>query len=726
MAERRIVSVLFVALTLAGLRPALAFDGARAKALVDTLASDRYQGRKSGAPGGRMTEDFVAARFAEWGLTPGGEDGTWFQTLPLLVTTEHGAEMTLLDDPQGPVPVVYGVDFDLVTNSGSGDVTADVVLVGHGLCDPGREWDDYGDVDLRGKIAFILRGTPNNGYDWEEAGSRDSTLTEAIRRGAVAVLFLQGGRPVNGAAIHQAVYHPKVPMAMVGPRLLDRLLVNSGYSPKTYEDALKEHPLPLDTGKRLRFRAEVSAGVEGTARNVIGIVRGSDPARAKELIVIGGHMDHLGPNGNGVVYNGADDNGSGASVVMELARSFAAGPRPARTLVFITFAGEEQGLLGSKAFAAHPTVDLDRAVAMLNFDMEGNGNGKVGMGGGEYFPGIWKGFRASLSPAAAESLVAARAWGGDSSDHSSFRNRGIPAFTVWSEGDHPFYHSVDDDAAWITPEVLGSVGRRSEAWIRTLADWSHPLAMEHRDGRTLLYGADQVDLDGVTDESAPRWIRGRARWYGPRQFPQPAFIAALGSYEKRAADEDGFALAPSLGGVRGASRSGACASVLGVGTGGRSRIAPPDLELLDDLKIGLVRWTGPAPGAADDDYVRKLGGDGRVLVIPADSLWATALPPGVKAAVRFRPGHGGAVTHPEAWPRKTTVFVADLDGAVEPDSLASVIDRLGPDRVHLDLVPWAARSPEPEIWAFIEALQAAGGYSPARMRALLGGNLARL
>ncbi len=726
MAERRIVFLLLVGFSLSGLRPALAFDGARAKALVDTLASDRYQGRKSGTAGGRMTEDFVAGRFAAWGLAPGGKDGAWFQTLPLLVTQERGAEMTLLDDPMGPVPMVYGADFDLVTNSGSGDVTADVILAGHGLCDPGRKWDDYGDVDLRGKIAFILRGTPGNGYDWSEAGSRDSTLTEAVRRGAVAVLFLQGDHPVNGAAIHREVYHPTVPMAMVGPRLLDRLLVNSGYNAKTYKIALGEHPLPLDTGKRLRFRAEVTAGTEGTARNVIGAVRGSDPARADELIVIGGHMDHLGPNGNGVVYNGADDNGSGASVVMELARSFAAGPPPARTLVFITFAGEEQGLLGSRAFAADPTVDLDRAVAMVNLDMEGNGNGKVGLGGGEYFPGIWKGFRASLSPATAESLVAARAWGGDSSDHSSFRNLGIPAFTVWSEGDHPFYHSVDDDAAWITPEVLGSVGRMSERWIRTLADWPHPLAVEHRDGRTLLYGADQVDLDGVTADDAPSWIRGRARWYGAREFPQPAFVSALGSFEKRAADDDGFALAASLGGIRGASKAGARALALGVETGVRSRIEPANLALMDDLRVAFVRWSGRAPGAADTGYVKELGGNGRVLVIPADSAWSAALPAGVKAAVRFRPGHGGAVAHPEAWPRKTTVFVADLDGPVEADTLASVIDRLGADRVHLDLVPWAARAPESDLWGFVEALRKAGSYSPARMRALLGGNLAGL
>ncbi len=722
-ADRRRLFAAFVLAALLLPAVAQAFDGARARVLVESLASKRFQGRKSGLEGGRMAEDFVATQFREAGLEPAGTDGTFFQPFTMVSTEEKGAVMELTDSPLGPVPFLYGDDFTLVTNSGSADVTGEVVVVGHGLYAPEWGWDDYGSTDLRGRVAVIVRGTPDVGHDWEEAAGRDSTLNEAVRRGAAAVLFVQGDHAVNGAAIHGDAYHAGVPMAMIGPRVFTHLLEGTGTDPERYRKTLKEHPWPLATGHRLRFLAEVTPARPATARNVIGRLPGADPALAAEALVIGGHVDHIGMNGNGVLYPGADDNGSGAAVVMELARSLAAGKRPPRTLYFVCFAGEEQGLLGSKALVADPPFDLDAAVAMLNYDMDGNGNGKVGIGGGEYFPTVWRSFRATLPEARAESLVVRRAWGGDSSDHAPFRNRGIPAFTTWSDGDHPYYHSYLDQARYVTAEVLGSVGRMSEAWIRTLAGWPSPLAAAHPEGRTLLYGADQVDFDGALGLNTPGYVRAQVRWTPEERYADAAFVRSVGALKAGEESKTAPVLAASLGGVHGAARPGRQAVLLGLVSTGDRGLDPERRALLGDLPVALLRRNvPPATAVAARDLEATLSA-GPALLVPANPAWPARLPTGARTLVRVFPGRGERVADPRAWPRKGTVFVLSLEGPVGAGDLAQEVLRLGWDRVHLDVVPWIARGGEAAVTAFLEDFQRMSGYDAGRMRALLGETL---
>ena len=706
--------------------PAHPFNGSLAKAINDTIASDRFEGRKSGLSGGTMIEEYVAARFGEWGIEPAGERGTYFHSFPMLVTEEKTASMELLDGPFGTVPFCYGDDFCLITNSGSGDRTAQVVAVGHGLSDEKRGWDDYGDLDVEGKIVLIVRGSPDNGYVWGRAASRDSTLHEAIRRGAVGILFSRGDRAVNGAAIHDGSYFPDVPMAAVSKRVLDHLFRGTGYDTKRYREELKNDPLPFDTGKRIRFRAELRCVEKGSARNVIGVVPGIDPALKEEIIVVGGHMDHVGVDGRGLVYNGANDNGSGTSVVMELARSFASAPeRPARTIAFITFAGEEQGLLGSTAFTGAPTIDLDRVVAMINLDMAGHGNGKVGIGGGEQYPAIFESFRAGLDSAVAESLRVGRAWGGESSDHAPFRNEGVPVSSIWSEGTHRFYHTIEDDTDWIDESVLGSVGRMAERWVGALAGWPDPLAAAHRGGRSLLYGSYQVDFDGAIENGAPGWVRGRVRWSGAERFADPSFINELGDLRSRSGGGDSLSIAYSLGEVLSASRRGKRSVLIGL-EAGEGRVIPPALvPLLGDLNVGFVRWTGALPDSGESGELEAIAGEGAELLLSVDPAWAARIPDEGKACVRFFPGEGETIDDPDAFPRKNVLFVASLKGKIAPDRLAGAVRRLGWDRVHIDLVPWIAAGDETKIYAFLEEFQRGGAFEHFQMRALVGDNLDR-
>ncbi|MFH1278982.1 MAG: M28 family peptidase [Candidatus Eisenbacteria bacterium] len=704
---------------------AAAFDGVRAKGTVDAIAADGFRGRKSGLEGGRMTEEYVAARFAEWGLRPAGDGGTFFHELPMLVTEERGASLVLVEGPLGPVEFLCGDDFALLTNSGSGEIEAEVVFAGHGLADGRREWNDYGDTDVSGRIVLIHRGTPENGYDWGEAGARDSTVTEAVRRGAVGVLFSRGDRAVAGAAIHGGSYFPGVPMASVSARVVENLLRGTGSDRSRYKAELKEGPVPFETGRRLRFRADVAPVPEGRARNVAGRVPGADPDLREEIVLIGGHMDHVGVDGFGRVYNGANDNASGTSIVMELARSFAAGPPPKRTMVFITFAGEEQGLLGSIAFADEPSFDLGTAVAMVNFDMGGHGDGKVGIGADGYYE-MLDSFRASLDTARADSLRIARPWG-DGSDHAPFRWKGIPVFNVWSEGEHRFYHSVDDDTEWVSAEVLGSVGRMAEGWLRTLADHPAPLLVDHRAGRTLLHASDQVDFDGrmTMNGGAPRFVRGRVRWFDAADFPREPFIAALGDLRIRTGG-DSLALVYSLGEVQTEARSGKRSVLLGLEEGDGGRVSKDHVHLLGDMHVSFTRWLGEQPVSEETEYLEDLAGEGVALLVPAAKADPERFPAEGKAYVRFFPGRGERIDDPESFPRKGVLFVASLEGHTDAGEIAAEIGRLGWDRVHVDLVPWLAASPEEEVWPWIEALRDGGGFKPFQMKAILGGNLNRL
>ncbi len=738
------------------------FDGRRAMAIVTEIAGDAYAGRKSGLASGAQAEQYVAAQFAAWGLEPAGERGTYFQTLPMLATEERGGELELLDSPYGIVSFLYGDDFALVTNSGSGEVSAEVVLAGHGLCDERRGWDDYGPLDVSGKIVLILRGAPDNGYDWEQADTRDSTLAEAMRRGAAAVLYSQGPRAVHGGAVHDGSYFPQTPVAYVGHRVLEHVLMSTGYSRERYERELAERPVPFATGKRIRIRTDVAPIADAHGRNVLARIPGADPRLSREIIVIGAHLDHIGADGRGLVYNGANDNGSGAAVVMELARALAGGAaRPARTIVFAAFAGEEQGLLGSEAMAQRPTFDLDRAIAMINLDMVGHGDGRVGIGGGEYYPEVRAAFRAALDPELADSLEIGRAWGGEGSDHAPFRRAGVPVGNIWSRGDHRFYHSIQDDPAWIDARVLGSVGRMAERWIRALADWPAPLLTAHRAGRALLYASHQVDFDGALRHPLPAFVGAQVRWFDAALFGRGAFLDALDDARTRAAESDTLALAGALGQIEDAVWEGRCACLFGL-LHDRGRVAPERMGLLRDLSVALARWPAGAQsaaetpggrsaagapggrsaaetpggrsaaetpgiaGALDADYLRRCASQGVTWLVPADTAVVRAVPAGGKACVRIFPQRGDRMDDPDIVPRRQRLFIVSLEGALPARSVAGTLRRLGWDRVHLDLVPWVSRADEREIWAFLEELQAAGRFEHRQMRAMLGRNLGRM
>jgi hypothetical protein len=475
------------------------FNSERTMETIRTLASDRFQGRQTGWKGGTASEQWMAEQIENLGLEPGGTDG-YFQLFTLLNSQEKSASITLLDSPFGKIHFVYGDDFTLITNSGSGKVQAEAVIVGHGISKPDKGWDDYGDADVRGKIVVILRDKPPVDADWDEENSRNYTVNEAYVRGAKAVLYLQGERPIQGGAIQIKSYHSDLPSFYVRQRVVDLLLLNTGWNLNSYKKQLEKEPKVLFTGKRVEISAKVRTDSEAVGRNVMGWVRGSDPELSKEVIVVGAHLDHVGINGEGIIYNGADDNASGSAVVLELASCFASNPRPKRSILFQWYAAEESGLIGSKYWVDHPTTDVENVVAMLNFDMEGRGDGKVGIGGGEFYPDVWSAFIAALDTSLQNKVIAHRSWRGGS-DQTSFLQKDIPAYPFYTHGSHPLYHVLDDDAQWIQPETVQNAGTIAQDWLSTLANWQGVLADSLSKERVIWTHNFQVRNRFVGDDS---------------------------------------------------------------------------------------------------------------------------------------------------------------------------------------------------------------------------------
>ncbi|RKY86790.1 hypothetical protein DRQ09_05555, partial [candidate division KSB1 bacterium] len=471
------------------------FSGENAREYVRKLSSPEFKGRQSGLEGGEKAAEWIAMKFEEFGLKPGGDNGTFFQEFPLLVTEEKPpVKFELINDRRGRVKYFLEYDFDLFTNSGSGKVEAEIVFAGLGICEPEKGRDDYAGIDVKGKIVMVYRANPADGKDWSREYSRDYKVRVAHEKGAVGFLLVQGERAIKGGAIHENAYFEDMPGFWVSRKVGRDIFKYTGIN---FDNTLRDLPkkvISFNTGKIALMETNVERKIPGRSRNVIGIIPGTDPELKDEYIVIGGHMDHVGIDGDGNIYPGADDNASGTSVVMELARAIIAGKKEhKRSLIFSAFAAEEQGLLGSTYFVNHPPVSEDKIVAMFNFDMVGEGNQGIGISGMENFPLIWDKLYQSLPENRRKKIRLSRARG-SGSDHYPFMQKLIPAIGHFSIGDHPFYHGVEDKVDLISANVLENIGNQSMEFILAIANREKPLADGRINQRFIYYSSNQADL----------------------------------------------------------------------------------------------------------------------------------------------------------------------------------------------------------------------------------------
>jgi hypothetical protein len=371
----------------------IAISAERIKADVAYLASDRLEGRGPGTRGEELATEYLANEFKKAGLTPLGERGTYFQSVPLVRVVT--SPQSTLRATKGAVTLNIACDEDFAgtshTQTELEQFDAEAIFVGHGITAPEFDWDDYKNVDVRDKVVVLFTNEPHStdpkffgGTALTYYGRWTFKFEEATRRGAKACFIIHTNetagypyaviRPLDGAQLKREPGQPALAFAgWLSRKAGDQILELSG---RTVEGALKEADTkgfkPYSLGVNLK--GHMPTRVERmVSKNVVGRVEGSDPALKSECVVFSAHWDHLGM-GRAVlgdaIYNGAADNATGCAMLLELARAWSAqSPKPKRSALFLAVTAEEKGLLGSKYYTQNPLVPLGKTALNVNFDM---------------------------------------------------------------------------------------------------------------------------------------------------------------------------------------------------------------------------------------------------------------------------------------------------------------------------------------------------------------------
>jgi hypothetical protein len=437
---------------------------------VKYLASKELEGRRAGEKGDSLAAEYIRNQFNNAGLELFYDNG--FQPFSLVSSVEIGSDNLLSFSDNNYVVTTDFLPYSFTANK---QVSATVIFAGYGFSinEDSLQWNDYENVDVKGKWVLLLKGDPE--IDKSESkfaafsGNRAKVLT-AQDNGAAGVLLVAGPRFSEKDEL-QGLFYDKnsstysIPVLQITRKVADSILYKTGNTIGHLEDRINQSmkPVVFQTDVVVSGKADVIQKT-ATTHNVVGILRGNDPALNNEYIVVGAHYDHLGMGGPGsgsraldtiAVHYGADDNASGVAAIIEMAYKAAELKNNRRSLVFAAFGAEEMGLIGSTSFTANPPVDLTKVVAMFNFDMVGRlcpDNRSLSIGGSqtsleteEILNRLGNDFTLSLSPE-----------GSGPSDHAAFYMQNIPVFFV-STGAHPDYHTPGDVPEKINYEGISEI-----------------------------------------------------------------------------------------------------------------------------------------------------------------------------------------------------------------------------------------------------------------------------
>ncbi len=486
----------------------------RLRADLEFLTSPPVEGRASLSQGAEAAAWFLATELRKAGLQPASGDSYLqpFDLLPLRLDRERSSVTVRQSGEDArftPVAVAFPNPASPV------DLTLDVVFAGYGISAPEFGYDDYAGVDVRGKAVVVFDhepreedpGSPFHGTGFTLHANTWTKTWTAQRHGAAALLVVteplnahrSAPRPPGRAnAPPQALVHGelRIPRITIPAEAAAALLKATGRTPADWQRAIDDGMRPVSrllNGVVVRLEAANQGGPVRQSWNVAGLLPGSDPRLRDETVIVTSHYDHLGVQG-GVLYPGANDNGSGTVAMLEVARLLA-GTRPARSVLFVSFGSEEQLMLGSYHYVAHPLRPLSTTRAVINLDMIGRNeehtpestgayeitaaeSNQLNMVGAIYSPDLTSVLRREAAGAAG--LRLSDKFDRDSSmralfrcDHLPFLQKGIPA--VWLFGGfHSGYHEPADTVDRIDFEKMARTVRLTVDAVRALASTGAP------------------------------------------------------------------------------------------------------------------------------------------------------------------------------------------------------------------------------------------------------------
>ncbi|MCX7875703.1 MAG: M28 family peptidase [Melioribacteraceae bacterium] len=433
------------------------------KSHLQYLASDEMKGRFSGSPEEKKAAEYIKQQFESYGLKP-IFNGKWFQEFPFIEKVEMTKKNSFNIVSPSKKSLKPFIDYVALGFSGSTKIKSEVVFVGYGISAPKLNYDDYEGIDVKGKIVIALKNHPEHDSsksEFEKFISLRYKANTAKEKGALGIIFVNGYYPKNDDQLPNPKYDGAPAMKdfavlQITREIFDNILKNQNLSlekiQKQIDDTKKPNSILLEKIK-VDVTTEVKE-IEKRATNVGGYLEGNDPNLKNEFIVIGAHYDHLGIDqlkdasmykGNDKqIHNGADDNASGTTGVLEIAEKFASMKNQLkRSIIFLTFSGEELGILGSTYFTNNTPIDINKIVAMLNMDMIGrlkDDNNLTIIGSGT--SSIWKELLNSKNKYDFKLSMSDGGSGG--SDHQAFSNKNIPVLFFFT-GTHNDYHKPSDD-----------------------------------------------------------------------------------------------------------------------------------------------------------------------------------------------------------------------------------------------------------------------------------------
>ncbi len=464
------------------------------KSHVYYLASDAMKGRNTPSPELDTCAAYIAREFHRYGLKPVGDDKSYFQRFNVLKTRLSSPNLFSLTSGGRDTTYQIKNDFVPLHLTANRSVTAPIVFAGYGITAPEYNYDDYKNIDARGKIVLAFINEPQekdstsifNGAKETDHSKLFIKVQNAKDHGAVSLLLVSTPihrfrRPPNPwPSLMRSAPEDAIPLTLeeksetqlvalrIGKELAEDLLRGTGYTYEQIHRRIDEtlEPFSFDIPDKIVTMETALEAEKFPTQNVVGFLEGTDPLLKNEILVIGAHYDHVGAS-NDSIYNGADDNASGTAGVLEVAEAFALSKtKPRRSILFMAFAGEEKGLFGSRYFTVDPIFPTENIIAMLNLDMiSRNDSNEVAIVGSKSSEDL-KAINEQCNRTIGLTLDYDQDRYFMQSDHYSFYRKDIPVLFYFTK-ETPDLHKTSDDPEKIIPEKMARIGQLvfSTAWV---------------------------------------------------------------------------------------------------------------------------------------------------------------------------------------------------------------------------------------------------------------------
>lgn len=460
------------------------------KTHIYTLASDSMKGRNTTSPELDSAARYIANVFQSSGLQT--VNGSYFQKVGLGIISLGEDNHLKISRNGDEISYKIKTEFTPFDITGNQEVNASIVFAGYGITAPDYGYDDYKDIDVKGKIVFVLKHEPGEndsasifkGTDETEHSNVGEKVKNAIAHGAVGVLVATD--PLNHSSLTPRGFPwpslsktlpkdalpivltdeeiKKVPVVQVGEEVITKLF-GSVENLKDIQTRIDSSMIPnsfIVDNAMVSLKTTITVE-DKSSQNVVGYIEGTDPELKNEIVIIGAHYDHVGymkqhADTADYIYNGADDNASGTSAVMAIAQAFGSmTKKPKRSVLFVAFTGEEKGLMGSRSYVNKPLFPLETTVAMLNIDMVGrNGKDTLFMVSEAACPDLGQINREENRKVGLTLIDEEKLPGG--SDHMFFQKKNIP-FLFYHSGLHADLHKVSDSPEKIDYEKAAKATR---------------------------------------------------------------------------------------------------------------------------------------------------------------------------------------------------------------------------------------------------------------------------